>query len=1479
MRQPAKPRCCNDRISLGVWLCTWGHCAQVIMSAGVSGSLLMAPVSAQIVPDQTLGTEGSTVIPNTLVDGGPADQIEGGAIRGSALFHSFADFNVLSGQRVYFANPLDINQIFSRVTGSNGSTIFGTLGVNGGADLYFLNPNGVVFGPDARIDVRGTFLVSTADSFLFPGELQFSARTPSAAPLLTMAVSPGLQYGSQTPGSIVNGAMLTVGRDLTLSGGTVTSTGALLAPDGQLLVESVTGDVVIQQLAAQSVLLSAANDVLLTESQFWTTGDLRLLAGNAVIVRDTPEQPVQFYVGEDLLIDSVGAIDIFALNHPESGLVAGGDMVLRSPYAIEGDAHYWTGGDFRIETAEGHLGQLVSPDDPVIRATGDVEFFGYEGTSLHILAGGSVTANTIVITGPETGVIDSDYLVTEPSGLSLELPGNPTTPAIDGSERPTLDIRAGVVASEIGLPVGPVLSGTTTGFDGPFSTPPGTADDFFNTVIGLILSAPPPGISPATSANINIGDVLIDAPDGLVVLTTAYQPDLSLPGGDITLAQTLGAPLVAIGSQPSLGGIGLNAAGFGGDGSDVFIAARQDINIDNRNILTSSDVADAGDITLLAGGDINLDTGLLAATGERGGDIEIISSAGDIVLSDSIVSSYTTGSGTPGTLVFEANSIFLDSATAVVNATEGNTPGGSISLQATEQLQITDTGTARSLALGGLPLPPGTGIITSTVTGPESSGDVFINAGQVRIFNQAPEMSNNRAGITTAVENSGDAGNVEIIADAIELNGRNAEIATSALNGVAGDVTLTTQGNIDFLSGSFIEAAGLSGGDINFMSEAGNIAIRDSLIGTFTAGAGSAGEASFEANSIFLEDAAGVINVTEGLVAGGAIRFQATELLQISDSGTERTISFEAPEFELPDGTGITANTISGPEKGGDIVIDVGQLRIQNSSPIASDNRAGITTISRSGTTGDAGNIDIEADLIEFVGNNAAPFALNDAGIGIPDIVGIPTGITSATTGAGKAGAITVNTERLIIQNNAGLTSGNSSSTGEGDGNDIEINASESIELRGLAVIGSGTLGSGESGDVIIEVPTGRITLQDGALIGADTNSVGNAGRIVLNADDISISSGSRIGAATSNSGNAGRLEILNASRLVVDGVSNDGSVPSRLFFSSIGVGESTGDAGELNISAQELIVQNGGEITGDTEGAGSGGFLSLTAETLEVRDPNSRISFESRGAGDARGIEITTSRLVVGNQGNISVSGEGTGVSGDLNVTADSIFLNQQGRLRSETRASQGGNIHLDISGNIVMRNDGNPTEATEISARAFGTAAGGNIVFDVDGFILGVLLENSDVLAAAELGQGGAITGEAQGIFGFREFQGEITPESDFTATATSGLDGTVDVQTVEPPEQEPLTEDLAENAIAQGCIPTAVQGSFLSSQSSFRIIGRGGLPSQPMAALTAANWVVGLVEWVEEPKIPPKEALVMEPDQVSRIASLLAVNCTRR
>jgi filamentous hemagglutinin family protein len=193
-------------------------------------TLSSLPAIAQITPDNTLGAEGSRLTPNAFINGGNADKIEGGAQRGSNLFHSFSQFNVGDGQRVYFGNPSGVENILTRVTGGNASNIFGTLGVDGAANLFLINPNGILFGQNARLDVRGSFVGTTANAIQFGNQGNFSATNPQAPPLLTVQPS-ALLFVQLNQGTITNYSQAPAG--INPAGQDVTG---LRVPDGKSLL-------------------------------------------------------------------------------------------------------------------------------------------------------------------------------------------------------------------------------------------------------------------------------------------------------------------------------------------------------------------------------------------------------------------------------------------------------------------------------------------------------------------------------------------------------------------------------------------------------------------------------------------------------------------------------------------------------------------------------------------------------------------------------------------------------------------------------------------------------------------------------------------------------------------------------------------------------------------------------------------------------------------------------------------------------------------------------------------------------------------------------------------------------------------------------------------------------------------------------------------------------------------------------------------
>jgi filamentous hemagglutinin family protein len=151
---------------------------------------------AQVVPDNMLGTQ--------VTQAGLVFEINNGTRSGNNLFHSFSQFSVPAGGSAVFNNALDVQNIFSRVTGSQLSNIDGILKTQGTANLFLMNPNGIIFGPNAQLNLGGSFVGTTASAIKFSDGIEFN--TVNAAPaLLSVNVPIGLQMGQNSGAITVQG--------------------------------------------------------------------------------------------------------------------------------------------------------------------------------------------------------------------------------------------------------------------------------------------------------------------------------------------------------------------------------------------------------------------------------------------------------------------------------------------------------------------------------------------------------------------------------------------------------------------------------------------------------------------------------------------------------------------------------------------------------------------------------------------------------------------------------------------------------------------------------------------------------------------------------------------------------------------------------------------------------------------------------------------------------------------------------------------------------------------------------------------------------------------------------------------------------------------------------------------------------------------------------------------------------------------------
>ena len=205
---------------------------------------IAVPIQAQITPDGTTNTVISPTNNGTIIEAG--DRLD------NNLFHSFDEFSVPNGSEVLFNNPQEIVNIFSRVTGGKISDIDGLIGANGGANLFLINPAGIVFGEGAALNLGGSFVASTADSIVFSDEVEFSATDTTDPPLLTINQPLGLNFGNSAGDIEVNGSSLQVddGETLALLGGNTSITEAeIIAPGGRVEIGSL-GDNSLVRLTA-----------------------------------------------------------------------------------------------------------------------------------------------------------------------------------------------------------------------------------------------------------------------------------------------------------------------------------------------------------------------------------------------------------------------------------------------------------------------------------------------------------------------------------------------------------------------------------------------------------------------------------------------------------------------------------------------------------------------------------------------------------------------------------------------------------------------------------------------------------------------------------------------------------------------------------------------------------------------------------------------------------------------------------------------------------------------------------------------------------------------------------------------------------------------------------------------------------------------------------------------------------------------------
>ncbi|MDB9493802.1 filamentous hemagglutinin N-terminal domain-containing protein [Spirulina subsalsa CS-330] len=1198
------------------------------------------PAHAQLLPDATLGAESSQVIhqPHRAI-------IQGGASRGSSLFHSFQDFNVNAGQAVYFANPAQIGAIFTRVTGGNPSDILGTLGVDGGADLFLLNPNGIYFGPNARLDVAGSFYASTADQFLFDDGQFFSATNPNAPPLLSLNITPGLQYPTHLAGNLTSDAHLGAapGQTLTLIGNQLVLAGSLTAPGGT--VELLGNELRLTDRARVDVSGAVGGEI-------FVGGDYRGLGDR------TPAHTTTIDPGALLQADGTtqgGRVILWA----DETMRFGGTVTARDRGFVEvsGKQNLIFRGD--VNTNGGTL--LLDPQNITIAngAGTDTATTIYE-ENLEALAG-----NNAVILVADDHITLEDLADDE---LTFQEGGGPITFQADadwdGVGTFKMDDLNDTIATNgrdlniVGaeLAIGAINTTYTETYivreirEGYYQ-PNYVYVSFLNAWVRGIGATwiPPEEIDVEKTRIISAGSVELRS------FEAATSVEM-IRGGDVTI-WSAGDAIVNQQIQTIFGNIDITATGdidINGDlrpGSlgdtngyrGISLTASQGISIDNANLSVQNDAitiqADqnieffattinhhnttesSGNNIQIRGASIDLDTSQITTTGDRGGSLSSGFSQGlganiQLIATDTInlaSTNLTTNTGyeggQSGSIDINTQQLNVGDSTQINTQTKNANPSGAIAIDATGDLNLDgiDSQIFSSTKGGG-----NAGDITIrnaanltvengfTVTSTTSKTDPTVTGqtGSITLDNIDAIRVAAGAQISTAARGQGDAQAV-IIRDAgsVVMDGEGSALLSETLEDATGDtagIQIDAQ-TLEVRNGGTISASSRGAGNAGLVA----IAATDTVT---IQGQGSTGEPS------------------------------AIKTTVDSDStGSAAGISIDTGTLTVGDGARLLASTV-GEGDGGNVTVTAREA-------IALDQNGTIRSEVEAGAVGNSGAVTLTTQRLDITNGS---------------------GVSTDSAGQGNAGKITITAaDGVSLSGWSGITN-NVQASGVGDSLGIDI-TTQQLDMN-QSVMTTGSFGQGNAGAIAIQAADttrlSSITLDNQGMIGTDVfaGARGNAGTVNLTADRVQLTGGSLVSTTTRGDGNSGRLTVTADDAVVIDGAGS-GRVTGLV---SLVMPGATGNSAGIEVRTQDLNVRNGGVISASTNSTGTAGLVNVVAGgTVRIDGENDLGSTSAiasnviNGAtGHSEGIQLTAANLTLTNGGIITGTTDGEGNSGAVTAT-----------------------------------------------------------------------------------------------------------------------------------------------------------------------------------------------------------------------------------
>ncbi|WP_341530482.1 S-layer family protein [Nostoc sp. UHCC 0302] len=601
--------------------------------------------------------------------------------------------------------------------------------------------------------------------------------------------------------------------------------------------------------------------------------------------------------------------------------------------------------------------------------------------------------------------------------------------------------------------------------------------------------------------------------------------------------------------------------------------------------------------------------------------------------------------------------------------------------------------------------------------------------------------------------------------------------ATKTLALVGGDISLqgatlkTAGGRIELGSvkdNSFVSLLPISKGfalSYDGVQNFGNIQL--SQLSSVDASGNASGDIQVQGRRITLSDGSGIETSTLGAEKGGNLVINATESLELFGRSADGQFF-----------TGLFADTRSTGDAG-DLKINTQNLLVQDGAQVSA---------STSGS-GRSGFLTVTANDVQIMGTSVDGSSVSALYV-----------LASST---GDAGKLTINTQKLLVQDGGQVIAGTIS---QGQGGFLTVNAND-VQLISESADG--------------QFPSGLFT---------STYSSGNAGDLKINTQRLLVQDGAEVSASTFGRGKGGSLTVT-AKDVQVIGQSADSQFPGGLFAQT----QSTGDAGNLTINTQQLLVKDGAQVSAGTLGAGKGGSLTVTADDVQVVGTSANGQTKSGlfavaglgSTGNAGDLTISTDKLLVQDGAIVTVKSITEGIAGNLIINANSIRLNNNATIDANTQAVntdpniEQATINLRSRELILLR-------SSNITTNAFGeNVIGGNINIDTD--VL-VAFDDSDISANSTDFRGGNVRIAAEAIIG-TQFRNAPTSNSDITATgANPQFNGNVQINAPDVDPSQGLTT-LPTNIIdtsqliANSCIARSKR-----PEGKFIITGNGGSPVMP-------------------------------------------------